>query len=78
MEASYFLSNGSSEWEDVQLIGGVLEVYPCHVRMVLSEYVGVFRQCLLQLDLLFLGQEGTGISTPVRSANDYWLQGVYS
>ena len=78
MEATYFMPNGSSGWEDVQLVGGVHEVYPCHVCMVPGEYVGVCRQCLLQLGLLFLSQEGTGIGTPVRSANDYELQGVYS
>ena len=78
MEASYFLSNGSSGWEDVQLMGGVLGVYPCYVCMVPGEYVDVCRQFLLQLGLLFLGQEGTDISTHVRFANDYGLQGFYS
>ena len=78
MEASYFLLNGSSGWEDVQLMGGALRVYPCHVCMVPGEYVSVCLQCLLQLGLLFLRQEGTGIGTPVQSANDYGLQGVYS
>ena len=78
MEVSYFLPNGSSGWEDVQLVGGVHGVYPCHVYMAPGEHVGVFRQCLLQLGLLFLGQEGTGIGTPVWSTNDYGLQGVYS
>ena len=73
MEVSYFLPNGSSRWEDVQFMGGVLEVYPCHVCMVLGEYVDVCRQCLLQLGFLFLGLEGTGIGTPVRSTNDYRL-----
>ena len=73
MEASYFLLNGSSGWEDVQLMGGALGVYPCHVCMVLGEYVGVCPQCLLKLGLLFLRQEGTGIGAPVRSANDYGL-----
>ena len=73
MEASYFLPNGSSGWEDVQLMGGALEVYPYHVCMILGEYVGVCRQCLLQLGLLFLRQEGTDIGTPIRSANDYGL-----
>ena len=78
MEASYFLPNRSGGREDVQFEGGVDGVYPCHVCMVPGEYVGVCRQCLLQLGLLFFGQEGTGIGTPVRSANDYGLQGVYS
>ena len=78
MEASYFLPNGSSEWEDVQLMGGALGVYLCHVCMVPGEYVGFFRQCLLQLGLLFLRQERTGIGTPVQPSNDYRLQGVYS
>ena len=75
MGASYFLPNGSSGWEDVQLMRGALRVYPYHVCMVLGEYVGVCRQCLLQLGLLFLRQEGIGIGTPVQSANDYGLQG---
>ena len=57
-------------------MGGVLEVHPCHVCMVPGEYVGVCSQCLLQLGLLFLGQEGTSIGTPVRSANDYGLGGL--
>ena len=73
MEAPYFMPNGSSGWEDVQLVGGVHRVYPFHVCMVPGEYVGVCCQCLLQLGLLFLGQEGTGIGTPFRSANDYGL-----
>ena len=71
MEAPHLLPNGSSEWEDVQLVGGLHRVYPCHVCMVPGEYVGVCRQCLLQLSLLFFGQQGTGIGTPVRSANYY-------
>ena len=51
-------------------MGGALGVYPCHVCMVPGEYVGICRQCLLQLGLLFLRQEGTDIGTSVRSAND--------
>ena len=78
MEAPYFLANGSGGWEDVQLVGGVHGVYPYHVCMVPGAYVGVCRQCLLQLGLLFFGQEGTSVGTPARSANDYGLQGVYS
>ena len=42
MEAPYFMQNGSGGWEDVQLVGGVHGVYPCHVCMVPGEYVGVF------------------------------------
>ena len=41
MEELYFLTNGSSRWEDVQLVGGIHGVYPCHVYMVLGEYVGI-------------------------------------
>ena len=78
MEASYFLPNGSRKWEDVQPMGGVLGVYPCHVCMVPGEYVGVCHQGLLQLGLLFFGQEGTGIGTHVWSTNDYGLHGVYN
>ena len=63
MEAPYFLPNGSGGWEDFQIVGGVHEVYPYHVYMVPGEYVGIFRQFLLQLGLLFFDQEGTGIGT---------------
>ena len=78
MEAPYFMPNGLSGWEDIQLMGGVLGVYSCHVCLVPREYVGICHQGLLQLGLLFLGMEGTGIGTPIRPANDYGLQGVYS
>ena len=78
MEALYFMPNGSSGWEDVQLMGGVLGVYSYHVCMAPGKYSGVCRQCLLQLGLLFLGHEGTSIGTPVRFANNYGMQGIYS
>ena len=73
MEVAHSLPNGSSGWENVQLVGSVYGAYPCHVRVDPGEYVSVSLQYFLQSGPFLFGEEGTNVGAFVRAIYEHGL-----
>ena len=78
MEAAHSLPNGSSRWENVQLVGSIYEAYPCHVQVDLGKYVSVGLQYFLQSGPFLFANKGTNVGAFVRAIYEHGLQGIYS